>query len=152
MGVIINPWAGAAMKGEGSGGEDDRTSPNIVETAPSATEGADVARPDGPEQDDAPSPYLPVDALWGDVVAPENDRLRNPLWWVLEFIPFMTGHQDEHDRWHNYLRCVSCMNRTSCFSDDRMLPLFQLVQRRTMQCESVPWPKDTSRPGTVESE
>jgi hypothetical protein len=108
MGVILNPRAPAAMKAEGSGGEDARTSPNIVAAAPSTEEGADVTRPDGPEQDDAPSPHLPVDALWGDVVAPENDRLRNPLWWVLEFIPFMTGYQDEHDRWHNHLRCVSC--------------------------------------------
>jgi len=39
MGVILNPWAGAAIKAEGSGDEDARTFLNIVAAAPSARGG-----------------------------------------------------------------------------------------------------------------
>ena len=58
---------------------------------------------------------------------------------------------------HNHLRCVSCTcSRTSSFADDRLLPLFHLVQRRTMQCKSVPWrrippPPAPSNPNSSEN-
>ena len=61
------------------------------------------------EVDDLPSPYLPqdvippVDAV--DIVQPIQDELQsNPLWWILEFLPFIESSQDEHGEWHSYVR------------------------------------------------
>lgn len=52
----------------------------------------------------SPSPYLPIDARPEDVRCAINDHARNPVWWLLEFIPMITAWQDGRDRWHNRLR------------------------------------------------
>jgi hypothetical protein len=56
------------------------------------------------ELDSLPSPYLPVGARPADVVAPLHDALSDPLWWPLEFMPFISSYQDSKDRWHNNIR------------------------------------------------
>ncbi|KAF8338079.1 uncharacterized protein EI90DRAFT_3286815 [Cantharellus anzutake] len=40
-----------------------------------------------------------------DAVSPITDELtRQPVWWLLELLPFISSHQDEHGHWRNYLR------------------------------------------------
>ena len=57
------------------------------------------------ELDDLPSPYLPQDVNHEDIVQPIQDALQSdPLWWILEFLPFVESFQDEHSKWHSYIR------------------------------------------------
>ncbi|KAF8338078.1 uncharacterized protein EI90DRAFT_3013398 [Cantharellus anzutake] len=40
-----------------------------------------------------------------DAVSPIKDELkRQPLWWLLEVIPFISSSQDEHGHWRDHLR------------------------------------------------
>lgn len=104
MGIYLNPLAGAQIQGE------DRRARAYTADA-SGPEGVTaVVGPDPPESDDSPSSYMPIDARPQDVIARINDKLKNPLWWVLEFYPFVTGYQDEQDVWHNRIRYVTLLH------------------------------------------
>lgn len=105
MGIYLNPAAGVEIEGgnaramtysEGSSSAEGRA--------------AVVTGPAPPEADDCPSHFMPVDARPEDVVANINDKLKSPAWWLPEFLPFVTGYQDEHDVWHNHLRYVVLVN------------------------------------------
>lgn len=101
LGIYLNPAAGAQVKAEEARVE-------VYRDDAYGTEGeAAVDGPHPPESDDCPSRYMPVDARPQDVIAPIHDKLtKNPFWWLLEFLPFVTGYQDEHDVWHNHIRLV----------------------------------------------
>lgn len=92
LGIILNLKAGREVQATTS----RATIPDNINNA-----GPDL---DPPEHDDLPSPYLPVDARPQDVSSPSVDKLKNPVWWFLEILPFVTGYQDSDDVWHNHLR------------------------------------------------
>lgn len=100
MGIYLNTQAGAEIQGE------DRRARAYAGDARGPEGVTTVVGPEPPESDDNPSSYMPVDARPQDVTARINDKLKNPLWWLLEFYPFVTGYQDEQDVWHNRLRYV----------------------------------------------
>ena len=55
----------------------------------------------------APGHKLPKNERqrYNDAVSPITDELtRKPFWWLLEILPFIDSHQDEHGHWRNYLR------------------------------------------------
>lgn len=35
-----------------------------------------------------------------DALAPIDDQLKNPLWWILELLPIINSYQDERGKWH----------------------------------------------------
>lgn len=117
LGVVLHPASGSMLKSSNSDGsqsfeaEDSSRSdlqPHGREI-PGAADLTDhlVNKNTSTEPDDAPSPYLPVNARPEDVVSPMHDKLKtSPAWWLLEFLPFITSKQDENDQWENNVRYV----------------------------------------------
>lgn len=99
LGIILNPKAGREV--QASTGASQRVTCPASNIVNNANVGADL---EPPEHDDLPSPYLPVDARPQDVSSRSVDKLKNPAWWLLEILPFVTGYQDSDDVWHNHLR------------------------------------------------
>lgn len=114
LGIYLNRAAGAEVKGEDNRTTSYPTHPHDISLAPEG-EGATTG-PSPPETDDCPSPFMPIDARPQDVIAKINDKLKNPIWWLLEFLPFVTGYQDEHDVWHNRIRFVIILLWQVCLS------------------------------------
>lgn len=70
-----------------------------------------VTRRDSEEQtsdgDEATTSPTKRSAHYMDAIAPSRDELmKQPMWWLLEILPFLHSHQDEHSNWKKNLRYV----------------------------------------------
>lgn len=94
LGIILHPDSKQNAAHPHSGG-DELYTPIPPSTSADAliTHGDDVVQ----------SPYLVPNADEADVLESINDELVHPMWWLLEFYPFLRSKQDKDDVWHNYV-------------------------------------------------
>jgi hypothetical protein len=69
-----------------------------------ASENSQTALLNG-DDDSKPSPFVDPNVHEADILCDTHDQLRaQPLWWLLELVPFLVSRQNERDEWVTYPR------------------------------------------------
>lgn len=112
LGIVLHPKSDDTISESAPSNGDGSWTQTVGSSSQNTTTLTDnLESGDHYEQDDSPSPHLPVDARKEDVVAPIHDPLKTtPGYWLLEFLPLISSKQDPDDRWRNGVRCVHHVN------------------------------------------